>query len=131
MAQTGILSKKQRLFVEALLSEVSVRGAAKVSGIGERTAWRWLSSHEEVRAAIIERQDSLLRAATLGLASDLGEARGVLRVLMRDGEAAAAKGAGVRCRAACAVLDAGLRFLELLSIAERVGALERRVGRCV
>ena len=125
MAPTGRLSEKKRKFIAALLTETNVRNASKAASISERSAWRWLASDEGVKAELVKRQDALLRMAVVGLAADMSTARETLRTLMTDWVVASIRGSSVRCRAAIAVLDSGMRFLELLSVTERIGALER------
>jgi hypothetical protein len=64
-----------------------------------------------------------LAAVTNGLASDAQEARAVLLDTMN----AASTPAGVKVRAALGIIDAALRLCELLTLAQRVGELERRM----
>lgn len=104
----------------ALLSERTTRAAAAEAGVSERVAWRWLGE-PTFRAALAERQDAVLAAVTTGLADDAQEARAVLCDLMADPDTPA----GVRARCAVAILDLALRLTELLTLADRVAALER------
>ena len=120
MARNGALTTKQKGFVACLMSSGSVRSAAQLAGIAERTGWRYLSN-DGVRAAIRERQDALLAHVTTGIISDMAKARAVLLSVMADGGVAP----GVRIRAGGLVLNAGLRLFEILSLSERVAALER------
>jgi len=124
MAGNGTLTRKQRLFVLALVDSTSVPEAAVKSGIAERTAWRYLGN-PTVKVELAARQDAMLAQVTGGLVTDMTEARGVLKGIMNDDGVAP----GVRVRAAGMVLDAGLRFFELLSLAQRVAELERRVAK--
>lgn len=64
-----------------------------------------------------------MAAVTNGLASDAQEARAVLLDTMN----AASTPAGVKVRAALGIIDAALRLCELLTLAQRVGELERRM----
>lgn len=122
MAENGALTAKQARFCTALLEARTIREAARMAGVGERTAWRYLAS-PEVRQVLTERQGAMLAQAAAALVADMAEARKVLRSIM--GDAAAAP--GVRVAAARAVLEAGLRLFELVSLTERVAELERRL----
>lgn len=106
----------------ALLEARSVRDAARTANVAERTAWRYLAD-DQVRAELANRLDAMLAQVTAGLIEDLSQARQVLRdVMARPGIAP-----GVRVRAAGMVLNYGLRFVELVALAERVAALEEAI----
>lgn len=120
MAENGTLSTKQRRFVAALVGARSIRDAAKAANVAERSAWRYLAD-PKVRAEISTRQDSMLAQVTAGIVEDMGLARQVLRAVMLG----KATTPGVRVRAAGLILQAGLRFAELVTLAQRVAALER------
>lgn len=117
------LSARQRRFVAALVAAPTVRDAARAAEIGETTAWRYLQE-PSVRSALAERQDAVLRQVSLDLAGEMGAALDVLGSIMRDEKASA----GARVSAARAVLDSGLKLAELVTLAERVAALEERVS---
>jgi len=122
MAENGSLTVRQRRFVLALLESPTVREAAQVAGVGETTAWRYLSE-DSVRAELARRTDGLLTQAASGLLSDMAEARATLLGVMRSATA----GDGAKVSAARAVLDAGLRLFELYSLADRMAAVEQRI----
>ena len=107
----------------ALLDARTIRGAAGKADIAEATAWRYLTE-DNVKAAIARRQDAILAQVTGGVVADMTEARGVLVDIMRDSEAAP----GVRVRAAGLILDAGLKMLEVVTLADRVSRLEQQSG---
>ena len=128
MAEIGMeskLTRKRAALVAALPGADSIRAAAAAAGCSERSAWRWLGD-EGVKRVLAERQGAMLAAVTVGLVADMMLGRQVLRDMAGKPELASKRGAGVRVRAACALLDAGLRFAELLDLTERVVALERR-----
>ena len=110
------------MLIAALAATPSIRGAAEVAGIGERTAYRYLAN-ALVRAAIAERQDAALAQVTAGLVEDLGAARRLLVDTLNNKSAAD----HVRVRAALGVLNSGLRLFEMLSLADRVTTLEQLV----
>lgn len=120
MAQNGTLSTKQRRFVGALVGARSVRDAAEAASVSERSAWRYLSDGR-VKAEIANRQDGMLAQVTAGLVDDMATARQVLREVME----ARRTPVGVRVRAAGMILNYGLRFAELVALAERVARLEK------
>ena len=92
-----------------------------MAGIGETTAWRYLTE-PDVKAAIARRQDAILAGVTGGIVADMTEARGVLVDIMRS---ITAKDSD-RVRAAGLILDAGLKMLEVVTLSDRVTALEQR-----
>jgi phage terminase small subunit len=117
------LTTKQRRFVAASLSALTVRDAAHLAGVSEPTAWRYLQS-PAVRQELAERQDGILGHVARRLASEMGQALDVLSEVMQDEAANPAP----RVSAAKAVLECGLRLAELVSLSERVAELERRQG---
>ena len=122
MTDNGALSQNQKRLLAALLDSRSIREAAQKANITERTAFRYLSDGR-VRQAVAEQQDVLLSVVTSGIVADMAEARSVLVSTMQSKTATD----GVRVRAAGIVLQSGLKLFELLTLADRVSALERRV----
>ena len=120
MAETERLTPKQRAFVRALLTERDTRAAARAVGIGETTAWRWLKA-DAIRAAILEAEAGALAETTRGLLRLSGDAVNTLDDAMSDGGAPT----GARIRAADVVLARLLQLRELVTLEERVSALER------
>ena len=90
--------------------------------MGERTAWTYLGD-PAVKAELAAHQDAVLGDAARRLAREMGAALDVLCAIMRD------KGAtdAARVSAARAVLDSGLKLAELVTLADRVAELERRL----
>ena len=128
MAQIGALSGKKARFIAELAHAPSVRAACEAARCSERSGWRWLQD-EDVRAELARRQSALLSAVTAGLISDMAIGRAVLRQLAGSQTESAKRGASVRLGAARALLDAGLRFAEMVSLEERIAELERRIGK--
>ncbi|MGI6379794.1 MAG: hypothetical protein ACOX2R_03275 [Anaerolineae bacterium] len=125
MNGTGVyreLNARKRRFLAALVACPTVRDAALAAGIGEATAWRY-TQDPAVRQALAERQTAVLAHASRRLAREMGAAMDVLVAIMRDEEASD----GARVSAARAVLDSGLKLAELVTLAERVAALEERM----
>jgi hypothetical protein len=122
MATNDTLTRKQKAFLVALLAEPTVTAAAASIGVAPVTAWRWLRT-DAIRAELASRQDAVLAAVTNGLADDAQQARAVLLDTMN----APSTPAGVKVRAALGIIDAALRLCELLTLADRVAALEQRM----
>lgn len=122
MAGNGALSARQRRFVAAVIAAPDVRAAAGAAGIGERTAWTYLAM-PEIRAELAARQDAVIGHVARQLGQRMGDALEVLTDLMHSAESEAA-----RVSAARAVLDTGLKLAELVSLQDRVAALEALLG---
>jgi len=118
----GKLSLRQRRFIAALIAAPTVRSAAAQAGIAESSAWRYLGD-PSVKAALAERQDSVLAHVSRRLGEEMGVALLVLSIIMRDKRASD----GARVSAARAILDSGLRLYEIVSLGDRVAALEQRM----
>jgi len=119
MAKNGVLSSGQRRFVAALMATRTVRDACEAAKVAERTGTRWLT-RPEVRAELAQRQDAALSQVARRMASSMTLALTVLEAVMVDKN----HSASVRVSAARAVLENGLRFAEIVSLADRVSRLE-------
>ncbi len=108
----------------AALSAPTLREAAHLAGVSEPTAWRYLRA-PAVRQELAARQDDILGHVARRLASEMGAALDVLSEVMED----TAAHPGARVSAARAILETGLRLAELVTLSERVAALERIVAR--
>jgi len=123
MTDNGTLSRKQQRFIRALVTSKSVREAAGIARISERTGWRWLQD-EHVKAEAARLQDAALGEATRAAVGRMVSALDTLSDIMaNNGHPASA-----RVSAARAILESGLRFTELVTLAERVRALEQKLG---
>jgi len=89
----------------------------------ERTAWRYLGD-ARVKIELSRLSDAMLASACVGLLDDMSLARTTLRTVMQSDQASDA----ARVSAARAVLDASLRLFELVSLTERVSAIEERMS---
>jgi hypothetical protein len=105
----------------ALASGQSVKSAARAAGVSERTAFRRVADPVFRQAVSQARAELLARAVGL-LADSATEAAKTLRALL------AAESEGVRVRAAVALLDAAMRGVELIDLAERLTALEKQAA---
>jgi len=121
MAETG-LNRNERKALRALLQETSVREAARKSGLGERTLYRYLSD-DRFTAALRRRQDELTRSLMASLIGLSGDAVRVLKEAMQSSAASWP----ARIRAALGFLAERRQAVELADLAERVAQLERQL----
>lgn len=119
MADNGSLTVRQRRFLAALMAGPNVREAAKAAGIGERTAWRYLSN-DAIRRELASHHDAMMADTSRRMAVAMAEALDVVLEVLRDAKTPAA----VRVNAGRVILDAGLRLAELVTLAQRVAELE-------
>ncbi len=119
MATNGSLTSNQRRALNALLQTTTVSDAAGVAGLGVRTVYRYLTD-ECFRSELARRETALIDHTIARLAGELGRSVLVL-VAIRDDVSASA---GVRLRAALALIDALLRLQELRSVVARLERLE-------
>ncbi|GAB4402083.1 MAG: hypothetical protein Kow00123_12080 [Anaerolineales bacterium] len=117
------LTPRQARFVGALMTTRTVAEAARVAGVGERTARRWLRL-PAVQRALSEAQGEALKQATRRAVAAIGLAVDILQVIMADPGASA----GARVSAARCILDAAARLTETAELADRVSRLEQRIG---
>ena len=123
MTENGTLSANQKKAITALLSEPTVRDAAKAAGLGERTMYRYLSN-PTFKAELRQRQDEILAATTAALVGLAGDAVATLRGVLQDKDASAS----VKVRAALGWLAHTQKTVELDDLAARIAALEERIG---
>jgi hypothetical protein len=114
-------ARRERL-VAAMLGSRTVASAAKAARIGERTAFRILNEpgvREEIerrRAVAFEEGGALLKAL-------FGEAVETLARLSRE-----SKDDEIRCRAARAIVELGLRAEQVIVMQRRLDEQERRLA---
>ena len=115
------LSARQSRFIGALIGGASMSEAAAAAGVVDRTARRWLSQ-AAVRGELARCTAGVLSEVAARLVSVMAGMIDVLDEVAHDESASAA----ARTGAARAALDAGLRLAELVSLSDRVAALEAR-----
>jgi hypothetical protein len=120
MAGNGTLSQNQKKVIAALLTEATIRDAAKKAGLGERTVHRYLAD-EAFKAELRRQQDRTIAAATAALSGLAGTAIATLKAVLEDASASHA----TKVRAALGVLEQRRKAAELDSLTARVEALER------
>lgn len=123
MADIGMndtLTPAQHRAVSALLSEPSVRKAAEVAGVKERTVYNWLKS-ADFAAVYREARREATQQAIARLQSYAGHAAATLVALMASPNPAA-----IRLAAASKVIDVAIKSVEIEDILQRLEALEVR-----
>lgn len=117
------LNEKQHRAIAALLVEPSIVAAAGTVGVAERTMHRWLAE-SDFRAAYLAARREAVSQAIAQLQRIAGEAAIALQSIMNDGS----KPAHARVAAARAVLEFGIKAVEIEDLAARVAALEEKAG---
>ena len=111
-------SKRARALA-ALMTSGTVKSAAALSGVGERTLHRWLRD-PDFAAQLAQVEAELVDAAARRLLSLTDDAIRSLAQL-----SAGAEDDGVRLRTAVAILDQAARWRESASIERRISFLEQ------
>jgi phage terminase small subunit len=114
------LTNRQRKSIAALLSTSNVVEAAKVSKVGERTLYRWLTL-PEFRSAVTEAEGEAIDAAARRLIGLQDSAISTIQEVLAKASAA------IKLRAAQTILDYLLKLRELRSIENRLTELEKAV----
>jgi hypothetical protein len=115
------LTTKQAAAIAALLEGNNQAGAATAAGVTKRTLQRWLTD-PTFTTALREGSDGAIRAASARLAALAEHAVTSIAVTMHQ---PTTPGAGVRLRAADALLGHALRIREHADILERLAQLEK------
>jgi hypothetical protein len=118
--------KRPRLrerFIMAVLNSPSVEAAAESVGVSRTTAWRWMKDQTVLERLREARRDAWGRA--MAQLQEAGpEAVEALRRVLREAESEAP-----RVSAAKAILELGLKAVEIADIEERLATLEKAIGR--
>lgn len=115
------LTTKQAAAIAALLEGNNQAGAATAAGVTKRTVQRWLID-PTFTAALREGSDAAIQAASARLAALAEHAVTAIAATMQQ---PMTPGAGVRLRAADALLSHALRIREHTDILERLAQLEK------
>ncbi|HJY80007.1 MAG TPA: phBC6A51 family helix-turn-helix protein [Candidatus Binatia bacterium] len=116
----GTLSSRQRRAIEALLLHPTLEEAAKAAKIGKTTLYRWLKEDAFSRAVHEARREQSQEALAC-LRSSLLRAVHKLSELLNSGNEM------IAFRAATALVEHGLKGIELEEQEERIGELEALV----
>jgi hypothetical protein len=114
------LSAKQHRAISGLLSEPSIRQAAKVADVPEKTLYNWLKRSDFATAYRTARRDSV-QQATARLQYASSAAVSVLCQLMVKETVHAS----IRLSAAKTILELSIKTLEIDDLAARLEALEK------
>lgn len=120
---TKNLTPKQEKALASLLAKGEVRAAAKDSGVGETTLWRWLKE-TAFAEAYREQRCKLLEAGTAALTSNVSKASKVLLDVAENKDAPAS----ARVAAARAIIEGATKAIETLDLLPRVAELEKYIG---
>ncbi len=115
--------RKRQEAIAALLTEPTIREAAKTAGVGEKTLGRWLQD-EDFCQSYREAKRQVVQQAVTRLQQISGEAVEALRGVMTDDT----KPPSSRVAAARIVLDMALKSVELEDLEARVEALEKKIN---
>ncbi len=116
------LNTRQRHFIAAMMTAKTIRAAAVVVGVTERCARLWLAL-PIVKRALTEAQTETLGQATRQAVGAMTDALDTLTTLHKDDTVPP----GARVSAARSVLEVGVKFSEVLDLAERVTTLEQKM----
>lgn len=116
-------NSRQDAAIAALVSNPTVREASKVSGIPERTLWRYLGQ-EDFTTRLEEERSKLVSDATERLKSKLAAATSAIAEVMEDQDAPPQ----VRVNAARTILEFSLKYVEVSDIVRRLDELERQTA---
>jgi hypothetical protein len=106
-------------FIRALLTNPSLEDAARAVGISRTTAWRWLKNPAVIAQLHEARREAWGRA--LAMLQEAGpEAVQALREVLRAAESESSK-----VSAAKAVLELGVKVVELTDLQQRIETLEQ------
>ena len=122
-ATNGTFPVKRSKAIAALLTCATVIDAAQTAGVGLRTLYTWLDEPEFL-ADLQRAQDAVIAAAVRGLVGELSASHAVMRQL-RDDESSAPS---LKLRAARALDDSCLRWLELADVQRRLDRLETAIS---
>lgn len=120
MAGSGKISRGKERAICALLTADSVPAAAEEAGVSERTLWRWLKL-DEFRNAYREARGELVRHAICHVQSSMSKAVLTLIEVMESSDSPASS----RVSAAKAMLEFGVKGVEIEDLAERIDQLEK------
>lgn len=113
---------KDEKIIAALLSTPTIREAAKVAGVGERTIYSRLND-SEFNTKYTEARLGLLKGHTAALQGHLGKAIEVMSGLMNDAEVPPQ----TRLNAAEAIIRNCMKLTEQMDIISRLDILEARL----
>ena len=117
------MNGKQKKAIAALLSASTVREAATAAGISYATLRRWIAEDATFRQEYNAELQSIIESAAAQARQGMGEAVGVLRRIVADGEAPL----NVRVSAARVLMENGPKLVEMQDFDARLTELEKRI----
>lgn len=121
-ASADTLTPRQQLVIAELLSSPSVEEGCRRAKVAKATVYGWFKD-PVFQAELKRQQEALVQQAFDRLKAGLAQAVGkLLELLQVEGQP------GIQLRAAQALLDHGLKAVELQDLAQRVEELERAVS---
>jgi transposase-like protein len=118
------ITRKQSEAIAALLECQTVSEAARKTGIGETTLWRWMK-RDKFRSAYGEAKRSLVDSAINRLSAASSGAVDTLVDVMKDKDSPA----NSRVSAAKSILDTSIKVIEIESLENRISVLEKSLDR--
>jgi transposase-like protein len=125
VAEKVTLTHKQRQAIPALLASGTVTAAAEAAGISRETLYRWLRTDAQFRAELHAAEALALAETTRRLVALSGHALTTITGVMLD----ATEPGAIRLRAADVILQRLLQLRELVTLEDRITALEESAGR--
>ena len=116
------LTPRQRKAVEALAVTGEVARAAEAAHVSRDTIYRWMRDQVNFRAALNEAEGLALQTLTRRLVSLAEAAANTLESVMDDNSAPHS----ARVMAAGKVIDSLIRLRELVTLEQRISALENK-----
>ena len=116
-------NEKRETAIAALLTEKSIRDAAAVVGVSDRTLRRWMADDKDFRDQYREARLQVVEHAITRLQKACDTAVKTLEDVMQDSDAAAS----ARVAASRAVLDTSIAGLERDRIEQRLDEIEERL----
>ncbi|NIN91585.1 hypothetical protein GTO36_01020 [bacterium] len=114
--------RKKQEAIAALLTQPTIKEAAKSAGVGEKTLWRWLQN-EEFRESYCDAKRRVVEEGISRLQQVCGEAVETLKEIMRDQE----KPPSSRVTASRIILEMAVKALEVQDLTSRVEKLEKTI----
>jgi hypothetical protein len=121
--ETGRLSRKQEKAIVAFVSSKTIDDAAKSSGVGRTTLFKWLQD-DTFQDAYRRARTKIVQQAIAKMQNASGLAVSVLEEIMSDKDSPPS----TRVNAAKAVLETSLKAVELEDILRRIERIEAHVN---
>ena len=118
------INRKKEQAISALLSQPTLKAAAEVAGIGEKTLWRWLQN-QDFQDAFMEVRRQLVQQVVSNIQRSMSKAVNTLLEVMDDPDSPASS----KVQAARSIIDVGLKGLELEDFELRLARLEEHLPR--